>query len=286
MSAIYKSEAGEQEVLGRYRELLREWPVPAEQLRVPTREGETFVLVSGPADAPPLVLLHGSGANTTTWRGDIAALAQRFRTYAVDLVGEPGLSAPSRPALNSEAVALWLDDVLAGLGITRTAMAGMSLGGWTALDYAIRRPDRVNRLALACPGGVGRQRYGWMLKLAPLRLLGRRGLRRSARIVTGLDTPQTEPLLDDVVSTFVHFRPRTERLPLFTDEQLRGLSMPVLVIVGGRDVMFDSAETARRIGECVPEATVRFLPEVGHAILGQTDTLLEFLSRGYSVTAK
>lgn len=60
MSAIYKSEAGAHEIRRRYQEDLRNWPVPAEQLRVPTREGETFVMVSGPRDAPPLVLLHGS----------------------------------------------------------------------------------------------------------------------------------------------------------------------------------------------------------------------------------
>ena len=53
----------------RYREHLDAWPVPHEELRVATGAGETFVVVSGPVDAPPLVLLHGSGANTSTWRG-------------------------------------------------------------------------------------------------------------------------------------------------------------------------------------------------------------------------
>ncbi|WP_405135962.1 alpha/beta fold hydrolase [Nocardia sp. NBC_01388] len=120
--------------------------------------------VPPPLNAPPLVLLHGSGANSSTWRGDIASWSRDFRTYSVDLVGEPGGSAPARPKLNSDAVALWLDDVRAGLGISRTAVVGMSLGGWTALDYAVRRPDRITGLALLCPGGVGKQRYGWILK--------------------------------------------------------------------------------------------------------------------------
>lgn len=277
MSTIYKSAIGEREIQRRYREHLREWPIPAEELRLPTREGETVAIASGPLDAPPLVLLHGSGANATTWRGDIASFARHFRTYAVDMVGEPGLSAPSRPALNSEAVALWLDDVLAGLGITTTAMAAMSLGGWTALDYAIRRPGRVSRLALLCPGGIGKQRFGWMFKAILPRLLGRYDLRRNASLVTGLDSPEAAPVLDDVVLTFTHFKPRTERLPIFTDHQLNTLTMPVLVIVGDRDVMFDSAETARRVRDQVPDATVQILPGVGHAIFGQTTAMLEFL---------
>ncbi|MFC9999967.1 alpha/beta fold hydrolase [Nocardia sp. NPDC127526] len=276
-AAIYKSAAGAEAIQRNYREMLHAWPVPAEELRIPTREGETFVIVSGPQDAPPLVLLHGSGANSTNWLGDIASWAQHFRTYSVDIVGEPGGSAPSRPVLGSEAIALWLDDVLAGLGISQTALVGMSLGGWHALDYSIRRPDRVTRLALLCPGGVGKQRVGWLFKAVLDRVLGRHDLARSAKLVTGLDDAHLAPVLDQVVLTFTHFNPRTEKLPVFTDAQLHSLTMPVLVIVGARDVMLNSTETARRITQNVPDATVHVLPDVGHAVLGQTATVLKFL---------
>ncbi|MEW2352329.1 alpha/beta fold hydrolase [Spirillospora sp. NPDC029432] len=277
MTTIYKSAAGQDEIRRRYEDALRTWPVPAEHVRVPTREGETFVLVSGPEDAPPLLLLHGSGANAVTWQGDIASWSRHFRTYAVDLVGEPGLSAQSRPVLGTEAVALWLDDVLDGLGIGAASFAGTSLGGWAALDYAVRRPGRVARLALLCPGGIGRQTMGWLFKAMVLRLFGRRGTRRSVAVVAGLDAPEHGPALDFLTLTFSQFRPRTERLPVFSDEQLRGLGMPLLVIVGARDVMFDSAETARRVRRNVPDAAVEVLPGTGHAILGQTETVLAFL---------
>ncbi|WP_405841892.1 alpha/beta fold hydrolase [Streptomyces platensis] len=277
MTTIYRSEAGAEEILRRYRDALRTWPVPAEELRVPTREGETFVLASGPRDAPPVLLLHGSGANATMWQDDITSWARHFRTYAVDLVGEPGLSAPSRPPLASDACALWLDDVLEGLGITSASMVAASLGGWTALDYATRRPERVTRLALLCPGGLGRQKVGWLVKALPLRLFGRRGIRRSAGTVAGLELPEQRHVLDQVALIFTHFKPRTERLPVFSDGALGRLTMPVQVTVGGRDVLFDSEGTARRIRHGVPHANVHLLPEAGHAILGQTASVLAFL---------
>ncbi|MGG2461324.1 alpha/beta fold hydrolase [Streptomyces sp. RGM 3693] len=276
-SALYKSEAGAAEILGRYQEALDAWPVPAERVRVPTRHGETFVVVSGPKDAPPVVLLHGSGANATMWQGDIASWSQRFRTYAVDVIGEPGLSAPSRPPLGSGAFQEWLDDVWDGLGISTAAVVAASLGGWLALDYANRRPERVTRLALLCPGGVGRQKMGWLFKAVLLRAFGRKGVRRSVRAGTGLEDPALDSVLDTVTLVFTHFKPRTERLPVFPDEVLRRLGMPVLVIAGDRDALFDSAETARRVRACVPRATVHLLPEVGHAIFGQTRTIEEFL---------
>ncbi|MCZ1009469.1 alpha/beta fold hydrolase [Streptomyces lydicus] len=277
MSTIYQSEAGAHEIRRRYQEALQSWPVPAEHLRLPTREGETFVIASGPEDAPPLLLLHGSGANAAVWQDDIAAWSRHFRTYAVDVIGEPGRSAPSRPPLASDALARWLDDVLKGLGITDTAIVGMSLGGWLALDYATRRPERVTRLGLLCPGGVGRQKMGVVFTFLLLRPFGRWGALRSARAATGLDTPQTRHLLDHVMLTFKHFKPRTERLPVFPDSALRRLTMPVLVTAGARDAMFDSARTARRMHDCVPHATVTLLPEAGHALLGQTASVLAFL---------
>ena len=158
MTAVYKTEAGGQEVRERYAQTLRDWPVPYEHRRVATREGETFVVVCGPEDAPPLLLFHGSGTNAAMWTGDVAVWAEHFRVHAVDMIGEPGLSAPARPPLDSEAYARWLDDVLDGLEVTRAAVVGASLGGWLALDYATRRPDRVSCLALLCPGRAHRVR--------------------------------------------------------------------------------------------------------------------------------
>ncbi|MFE5289900.1 alpha/beta fold hydrolase [Nocardia sp. NPDC056611] len=277
MNAIYKSEAGRAAIQARYQELVRRWPVAVEQLHIPTREGDTFVLASGPKDAPPVILLHGSGANSATWLGDIASWATDFRVYAVDMVGEPGGSAESRPVLGSDAVASWLDDVLAGLSVSAAAFVGMSLGGWTALDYAVRRPDAVTKLALLCPGGIGKQRYGWIFKNLLDHLFSNHDLRRSAAIVTGLNLTDHAEILDDVTLTFTHFNPRTGKLPIFTDAQLSALPMPVLVIVGADDVMFKSADTARRAQQSIPNATTRVLPGVGHAILGQTAPVLEFL---------
>lgn len=193
MSAVYRSPEGEREVLRRYRELLDRWPVPAEHLRVPTSEGETFVVAGGPADAPPVVLLHGSSTNSAVWLGDVPHWAPHLRLYAVDMVGEPGLSAQSRPALGSDAPARWLGDVLDGLGLKRAALVGASLGGWFALDFATRHPERVERPALICPGGIGRQKAGAVLLALLLRPFGTWGQRASMRFALGPGLPTTPP---------------------------------------------------------------------------------------------
>jgi pimeloyl-ACP methyl ester carboxylesterase len=272
VSAIWRSDAGAQAVRAQYLKLLDLWPVPSERLTVPTRFGETFVLACGPKDVPPLLLFHGSGANAAMWMRDVVAWAEHFRCYAVDMIGEPGLSAPSRPPLASDAHALWLDDVMAGLGLQRASIVGVSLGGWLALDYATRRPQRAEKLALLCPGGVGRQKSTVLFAL-PLLFLGRWGRRRLMRFVLGRDS-EAAPFMS---LTFKHFRPRRERLPVFGDAALKRLTMPVLAIVGARDVLLDSRATKRRLEANVKTAGVRLLPAAGHLIADQTLPILAFL---------
>jgi len=281
MTAIYRTAAGGRAVEQRYREILRLWRVPSEQRTIPTREGDTFVVACGPPDAPPLLLLHGSAANTAMWLGDVARWARDFRVYAVDVIGEPGLSAPSRPPLASEAYALWLDDVLQALAVPRVSVVGVSLGGWLALDYAIRRPATVDRLALLCPGGIGRQKWGVLVAALLLVPFGRWGLRTTLRLAAGATPPVTAPdFTDYLLLIHAHFRPRRDRLPTFGDDALRGLRMPMLVIVGGRDRMLDSSGTRTRLARAVPQTTIRLLPEAGHVLLGQSSAVHDFLRDG------
>jgi pimeloyl-ACP methyl ester carboxylesterase len=283
MTSIYKSAEGERAVRERYLAFLKHWPVPNQQLRVPTREGETFIVACGDANAPPLLLFHGSVANSAVWMGDVAAWAPHFRVYAVDMIGEPGLSAPSRPPLASESHALWLDDVMQALALTSAAMVGVSLGGWLALDYTTRRPERVESLALLCPGGVGRQKIGILLKVIPLRMCGGWGARRAREMILGRSPSNVSPAIQKFIDflSLIHenFVPRMVKLPIFSDDELRRLTMPVLAILGGKDVLLDSAATKRRLERNLPHAEIRYLPDAGHLIPRQTAPVLEFLQR-------
>ncbi|WP_031468955.1 alpha/beta fold hydrolase [Sciscionella sediminilitoris] len=278
---IYRSAAGERLIQEQYRRTLARWPVEHEQLRLPTPEGETFVIASGPAEAPPLVLLHGSGSDSTQWSDRIPEFAARFRSYAVDILGEPGGSAPNRPPSDSDRYAVWLDAVLDELGVRDARFMGISLGGWMALDYATRRPDRVTRLALCCPIGIGGQRTAHLAKALLLNLFGERGKRASMRGLLGpaldeLDPAEREALFERVRLVTENYRYRVPP-PVFGDDTLRGLRMPVGVIAGTEDAMVDSAATKRRLEALVPHARVRLLPSVGHFVPAQLAEELAFL---------
>jgi len=259
-----------------YRALLRRWPVPSEEMMVPTRLGATFVLASGHLDAPPVVLLHGSGGTSAMWLGDVASYVDTHRVYAVDIPGEPGLSAPTRAPLASGAYADGLEDVLAGCGPRPVRLVGLSLGGWLAADFATRRPERVERLVLLSPSGIGRQKVGVALLTLLLLPLGRYGRELSLRLVLGTTVPAA-------MAEFVHLihktrRARREPVPRLADDALANLTMPVLAIVGGRDALLDSADTRRRLSRHAQDATVVLIPEAGHLLPSQSERIARFLT--------
>jgi pimeloyl-ACP methyl ester carboxylesterase len=275
---IYTSPSGRQAVEALYRRVLARWPVAFEQLVVSTCQGDTFVVASGNRTAPPVVLLHGSGTNAASWMRDVTAWAQQYRVYAVDIIGEPGLSAPSRPPLVSSAYAEWLNDVWAGLGLEKAAVVGISLGGWLGLDFAVRSPNRVASLSLISPAGIGQQNRILLVKVGVLRLCGTWGLLKSLQLVSGQTAALPKPMVDALVLVFRNFRPRMERIPRFTDADLAGLSMPVQVIVGSDDALVNSRETRERVERCVPHARVMSIEKAGHILPPQTATVAEFLN--------
>ena len=286
MQSIYKSEAGAKKVLNQYRHFLEKWPVPKEHLKVPTREGETFVTASGSYSTPPLVLFHGAMTNSIIWIKDIETWSRFFRVYAVDVIGEPGLSAPSRPPVNSDAYALWIDDILDHFALRSASFVGASLGGWLALDYATRRSNRIDKVVVMCPAGVGKQRIGFFLKAMFLLMMGNHGKQKMQDLVFGKQavnkTAEFRFFLEYMSTIQKHVRPRIGKLRVFSDEDLNKLAMPLLAIVGAEDVIFDSLETKERLEKCGQNANVHYLPKAGHSIVNQTETILEFLREGKS----
>ncbi|MEV6284800.1 alpha/beta fold hydrolase [Kribbella sp. NPDC051770] len=267
----YRSSVGQSIVHERYRAELADWPVPSDQRFVDTRQGPTFVVSSGPAEAPPLVLLHGSAGTTLDWAYDVPAWAEHFRVHAIDGISEPGLSASPRPAIGSPAYAEWLDDVLDALDIDEFSIVALSLGAWFALDYATRRPGRVLKMTLLAPAGFSRQKILPLLPALAVRPFGTWGVRKAVSMVigplpAGFDWDKAAFQL--LVQT--HFEPRRVKLPVFTDEQLEKLDL--LAIVGSKDHMLDSAGTARRL----PGRSV-VVEGAGHLLPSQAERVLEFL---------
>ncbi|HBX9938295.1 TPA: hypothetical protein OMD59_003741 [Klebsiella pneumoniae] len=105
-------------------------------------------------------------------------------------------------------------------------------------------------LALMCPSGVGRQK-NLLLKILPLLLLGYWGKRRIWKLVFGpapkVVLQEMQLLAELMKSVGLATKPRVIRIPQLTDAQLCELCMPILTIIGERDVLLDSRNTSYRV---------------------------------------
>jgi pimeloyl-ACP methyl ester carboxylesterase len=103
----------------------------------------------GPAQAPPLVLLHALGEDSSDWAPIATALASSWRVYAPDLRGHGASDWPGSYAI--EQLTTDLAAFLDALDLPQVALGGHSIGGAPAYLYAARHQDRVTRLVLEDP---------------------------------------------------------------------------------------------------------------------------------------
>jgi pimeloyl-ACP methyl ester carboxylesterase len=275
-SSIYKSFSGEAEVMALYDKVLSFWPVPHNDLRLDTRLGETFVIASGPQESPPLILLHGAASNAVSWIGEVRQYSQFFRTYAVDIPGDPGRSAPSRPSWNSPAYAHWLADVFDALNIKQSALLGLSQGGWNAVRFTALYPDRVTRLVLLTPAGIVPDRISFLIRVIFYSASGKKGAASLNRYVFGEEAidPSALVFMNSIMS---HFKPRIEPVKKFSDKDLRKLTMPVLLLGGEKDNIRDLFKISEQMSKILPHLTTHIFPDRGHVLMGTAGEVIPFL---------
>ncbi|HEY6455055.1 MAG TPA: alpha/beta hydrolase [Steroidobacteraceae bacterium] len=280
-SMIFWSKEAERRVLECYRGILDSWATPHTEQRLSTSQGETFVLSAGDPAKPPVMLLPGSMASSAMWLPTMDVLSSDHHVLAVDIIGDAGYSAPSRPWITSEAHARWLDDVLDRLSLESAAFVGASFGGLLALDYAVRRHARVERLALLAPGGLVHIRFGAVLRAVPLMLLGPWGHRKALNVDMGFSGDDARAENKDFLNLFSlvqsGFVARMQILPRLSDIALKTLTMPILAVLGGKDSLFDSQAARKRLVTCVPHAEIIYLSEAGHALHDMTPEIKTFL---------
>jgi pimeloyl-ACP methyl ester carboxylesterase len=262
----FKTAAGEAEYLAAYDAAIKRWPVPYEEMNISSRFGLTHVVVSGPRDAPPLVLLHGYWATLTMWTPNVADFTKDYRVYAVDVMGQPSKSIPGEPIRNAEDYVAWLTATLNGLHLDRVSLAGMSYGGWIALTYAVAAPERVQKLVLLSPAGsllpIVRQ---FSLRAMLMLFFPTRFTTNSFMGWLSIKDNPGDNIVELMYLGLKHFRMPQGVMPtVFSDSDLRALHVPTLLLLGEREVIYDPAIALARARELCPDFEGDLVPSSSH----------------------
>ena len=128
-------------------------------------------VVTGPEDAPVVVLSNSLGSTTSMWDAQADALAEHFRVVRYDTRGHGRSPVPAGPYDIDDLA----DDVVAlldALGVEKAHFVGLSLGGMTGMRLAARNPERVDRLVVLCTGARLEPSSAWHDRAATVRANG------------------------------------------------------------------------------------------------------------------
>ncbi|MFZ6028494.1 MAG: alpha/beta fold hydrolase [Chloroflexota bacterium] len=241
--SIYRTVQGEAEVHALYDRQLAQLGVAVESRSVPTRFGLTHVLVAGPQEGMPLVMLHGGNTTNPATLGWILPLLEKYRLYAPDTIGHPGKSDPVRLSPRDSSYGQWLVDVLDGFGLAQPAVMGGSYGAGILLNMASYAPQRIARAVLLVPSGIVSIPLRTMLLelLVPLMFYNLAPSRkRLAQVMRPMFVG--DPIPADVLETtelvFRHVKIEPEMPRNVTKEELAAFEAPVLVLAAEKDRLF------------------------------------------------
>lgn len=221
-----------------------------------------------------VLFLHGVGGNRTNWRDQIPVFAEHFHVAAWDARGY-GDSEDYEGALDFADFSHDLVRVLDHFGVARAHLAGLSMGGRIALDFAVRFPARLLTLTLidTHPGfaGLGEEDKAEFIRLRKAPLVAGKAPKDIAEpIARTLVGPNASPavlqrLIDSISALHKESYIKAVEATIRTERQagLEGILAPTHVLVGAEDRL-TPPEIARELAGTIPGARLTIIEDAGH----------------------
>ena len=250
---------------------------PAEERKEAAPTTDKFVSIYGAkihyveaGSGAPLILIHGLADNIAVWDSVIPPLSARFRVIALDQIG---FGRSDKPLLNYRVSTFvdFLDGFMTELKIGRASLIGNSLGGWVAADFALKHPQRVERLILSDAAG-----YAALAKtmdpraLRALRLASREDIRylgpltfHDKRFYQDVDFAFKERVTAGDSYTVGQVLDAMIRGDDVLDNRLQPINRPTLIL-WGRDDKLIPLNFGERFHQEIASSSLRIIDNCGH----------------------
>ncbi len=263
---LFRSKSAQKRYYAAYDRTLELYDVPYKQYGVATRFGSAHVIVTGPEDGPPLLLVHGMDASSTMWYPNIKSFSQTHRVYAVDYIMDAGKSVLLSGPLDKRDIVLFYEDVLNHFDISKTDVIGVSRGGWIATQLALKRPDRINKIVLLSPAQVFCMVGFDIMPAIRFKLFPTHdNLERTFKVLAKYPG-RIEPIYKQqflVANKYAKSKAQLTRMMPFWKSELKRVHHPVLLLVGEHDVL-NPPRAILKAQKSLPNLTVDVVPDAGH----------------------
>ncbi len=239
----------------------------------------TRYIDAGPKDAPPLIMIHGTGSSWECFCATLESHARHFRCLAIDLAGSGFSDRPDEPY----EIGFYVKHVVAfmdALGIDKASFIGVSLGAWVTSRLVVDHPERVEKITLLAPSG---------LIINNATMSRTKSVRNAAvddpswenikpvfnsilykeedRIPDLIQLRQAIYLEPDMKMAMGHIlvlqNEEVRRRNLVTEEEWREVTVPIFIVIAPDDNV-DYTTTGRRIAELAPDVRTLTIEKVKH----------------------
>lgn len=266
-SVIWKTEEGRKRLDHWYLRFQSKISTESKSEIVPTRFGESHVLVAGNEDAPPLVCLHAMRTGAAFALAELNPLLSRFRVIAPDIPGQSVRGLDARLSLKDDSLANWLLDILDFFSLDSVALLGVSWGGFVARLTANKASHRIRKLALVVPAGIanGSHLTGLAKMLIPMIKYRIKPSEANLRnLLNPIVTTWDEDWAGAIACSIQDLKVDSRIPPLATDQELQQLESPTLVLAGDQDISFPGHAVKERVSRLIPNVDAEILQNCKH----------------------
>lgn len=241
MHSIYRLPNSKEVFLDLYQEKLESLDIDYELRSVETSFGETNIILTGRKKAPPLVLIHSWNACAPIAIEDFSGLLGDFSVYAIDVLGQPNLSAEYRPNVYGSAYGEWLYEIISFLNLNQVYLVGLSFGAFIAWKALLHDTRRISKAFFINPMGIIRP-IAWQ-KLIGLQVpihffqYGPKST-LSNWCFRGMHTDHSDFAKQWMESLLQHFRWDLASVPAISKAQAQLIQRPVYVVASAEDKLY------------------------------------------------
>ena len=292
-SSLYKTEEGREIAYNSYDKAMELWDVRYHEEFIETDYGKSHVIISGEENEAPLVLLPGLFADATMWYPNVEALSQHFKVYTLDMPNYGGKSKPSGKAVETlDDYRTWFSQILRHYQIKEVSVAGLSYGSWLALALARKMPDSIDNLVLLDPSETFMPMNSAMAWKGFRYFMFFPNRKKYEKFFDwmggGYSDPQLDVWFEHMLDVIEYGSVGMFDIPqhkIYKPEELEMISMPVLIMAGGKPIIYDSPAAFKvNAQKAIPHAEVIIVPGAGHGLNMEkpdivNNKMIEFLKK-------
>ncbi|WNJ18356.1 alpha/beta hydrolase [Pontibacter sp. G13] len=274
MMDFFKSQEGKAEILDLYDRKLESLELEVESQTVETAFGRTHVLVTGPKDGPPLMIVHGSNGCAPIAFETYPNLAKQFRVYAVDVLAQPNRSQGVRMSMSDDSYGQWMNELLGKLNLQSVVLVGFSFGGLVILKTLENDESRIQEVFLAAPAYIanGNPLKAMFKMFIPMKRYMKTLNRKYVdRFLAEIFTARDEFAMAYLPAVFQHFEMDFTPVPTIATAAAQQIQTPIHLFGAGQDLIFPGRKVLKRAQKIFPSLKSAVLLESSKHVQNRVD---------------